>query len=312
MPSTPTDDLRPRPWPPSSRVVVAKRLSRPRGGRRERRPDAASGTGVGPAGKGRDRQGGLVLTVGGRLGASPVRRPCGRWGRTVHGPCGVSSQRAVPARVRLPPVASSLACAAVGGPVAGCSAGRSSRCMPPAVRDRPARNARIVPGRRRARARSTSSPRTTRFLPDASTWCPARPSSPRHQRRPRVHEAIIGDWPVQDAWEVAEAATAGAPPGPTPLVSVPPERRRLRVVVQSGRAVDVTWTVPDGDAAPRRRSGGHCWSAVTSRTLARAWAPRPRVRQASRRLVGSRAERAPVVPSAPHRPPVRPAALRRN
>ena len=39
-----------------------------------------------------------------------------------------------------------------------------------------------------------------------------------------VHEAIIGDATVQDAWEVAEAAAADAPPGPTPAVSVPPER----------------------------------------------------------------------------------------
>ena len=47
-----------------------------------------------------------------------------------------------------------------------------------------------------------------------------------------VHEAVIGDAAVQDAWEVAEAATAGAPPGPTPLVSVPPGVAGLRVVVR--------------------------------------------------------------------------------
>ncbi len=41
-----------------------------------------------------------------------------------------------------------------------------------------------------------------------------------------VHEAVIGDAATQDAWEVAEAATVGAPPGPTPVVSVPPGRRR--------------------------------------------------------------------------------------
>ena len=49
---------------------------------------------------------------------------------------------------------------------------------------------------------------------------------------------------VQDAWEVAEAATVGAPPGPTPLVSVPPEVSGLRIVVRSGERVDVVWTVP--------------------------------------------------------------------
>jgi uncharacterized cupredoxin-like copper-binding protein len=61
-----------------------------------------------------------------------------------------------------------------------------------------------------------------------------------------VHEAVIGDAAVQDAWEAAEAATAGAPPGPTPVVSVPPEVEGLRVVVRSGERVDVRWTVPDG------------------------------------------------------------------
>lgn len=59
-----------------------------------------------------------------------------------------------------------------------------------------------------------------------------------------VHEAIIGDMAVQDAWEVAEAATVGAPPGPTPAVSVPPEVAGLRIVVESGQRVDVVWTVP--------------------------------------------------------------------
>lgn len=59
-----------------------------------------------------------------------------------------------------------------------------------------------------------------------------------------VHEAIIGDDAVQAAWEEAEAAVVGAPPGPTPLVSVPPELSGLRVVVASGQRVDVTWAVP--------------------------------------------------------------------
>jgi uncharacterized cupredoxin-like copper-binding protein len=59
-----------------------------------------------------------------------------------------------------------------------------------------------------------------------------------------VHEAIIGDATVQDAWEVAEAATAGAPPGPTPLVSVPPDVAGLRIFVRSGERVDIEWTVP--------------------------------------------------------------------
>jgi uncharacterized cupredoxin-like copper-binding protein len=59
-----------------------------------------------------------------------------------------------------------------------------------------------------------------------------------------VHEAVIGDAGIQDAWEAAESAAANPPPGPTPLVSVPPDVAGLRVVVGSGQRVDVTWTVP--------------------------------------------------------------------
>lgn len=59
-----------------------------------------------------------------------------------------------------------------------------------------------------------------------------------------VHEAVIGDAAVQDAWEAAEAATAGAPPGPTPQVSVPPATAGIRIVVGSGERVDLLWTVP--------------------------------------------------------------------
>jgi uncharacterized cupredoxin-like copper-binding protein len=59
-----------------------------------------------------------------------------------------------------------------------------------------------------------------------------------------IHELVIGDEAVQDAWESAEAATVGAPPGPTPAVSVAPAVAGIRVVVPSGQRVDVTWTVP--------------------------------------------------------------------
>jgi uncharacterized cupredoxin-like copper-binding protein len=65
-----------------------------------------------------------------------------------------------------------------------------------------------------------------------------------------VHEAVLGEMAVQDAWEAAEAATIGAPPGPTPVVTVPAGLAGLRVVVQSGERVDVDWTVPaDGGTA---------------------------------------------------------------
>jgi uncharacterized cupredoxin-like copper-binding protein len=59
-----------------------------------------------------------------------------------------------------------------------------------------------------------------------------------------IHELVIGDQAVQDAWEAAELATVGAPPGPTPVVSVPPDVAGIRVVVPSGGRVDVTWAVP--------------------------------------------------------------------
>jgi len=66
-----------------------------------------------------------------------------------------------------------------------------------------------------------------------------------------VHEAVVGDMRVQDAWEAAEGAAANPPPGPTPLVSVPPDVAGLRVVAESGQRVDTRWTVPasaaDGD-----------------------------------------------------------------
>ena len=65
-----------------------------------------------------------------------------------------------------------------------------------------------------------------------------------------VHEAVIGDPAVQAAWETAEAATVGSPPGPTPVVSVPPDVSGIRIVVLSGQRVDLRWTVPTDAAAP--------------------------------------------------------------
>lgn len=72
-----------------------------------------------------------------------------------------------------------------------------------------------------------------------------------------VHEAIIGDQLVQDAWEVAEAATVGAPPGPTPIVSVPPDVAGLRIVVGSGERIDLVWTVPTDALGQRWVVGCH-------------------------------------------------------
>ena len=64
-----------------------------------------------------------------------------------------------------------------------------------------------------------------------------------------VHEAVIGDEAVQVAWEAAESAAADPPPGPTPVVTVPSETAGIRIVVDSGKRVDVVWTVPASAAA---------------------------------------------------------------
>jgi uncharacterized cupredoxin-like copper-binding protein len=66
-----------------------------------------------------------------------------------------------------------------------------------------------------------------------------------------VHEAVIGDQTVQDAWEAAERSAADPPPGPTPVVTVPADVAGIRVVVESGQRVDVVWTVPADPAAVR-------------------------------------------------------------
>ena len=67
-----------------------------------------------------------------------------------------------------------------------------------------------------------------------------------------VHELVIGDRLVQDAWEAAEGAAANPPPGPTPVVSVAPAVTGVRVVVPSGQRVDLAWTVPADPAEVAR------------------------------------------------------------
>ena len=59
-----------------------------------------------------------------------------------------------------------------------------------------------------------------------------------------IHEVVIGDGAVQDAWEAAEAPLDGAPPGPTPVASVAADVGGVRVVVPSGQRVDLLWEVP--------------------------------------------------------------------
>jgi uncharacterized cupredoxin-like copper-binding protein len=65
-----------------------------------------------------------------------------------------------------------------------------------------------------------------------------------------VHEALIGDMPIQMAWEAAEAQGADPPPGPTPEITVPVGMEGFRVVVASGETKDVRWTVPTEVASP--------------------------------------------------------------
>jgi uncharacterized cupredoxin-like copper-binding protein len=65
-----------------------------------------------------------------------------------------------------------------------------------------------------------------------------------------VHEAVFGGGSVQAAWEAAERTAAGAPPGPTPAISVPPAVSGLRIVVRSGERADVLWTVPPSPPSP--------------------------------------------------------------
>jgi uncharacterized cupredoxin-like copper-binding protein len=67
-----------------------------------------------------------------------------------------------------------------------------------------------------------------------------------------IHEAVIGDQAVQDAWEAAEAGAANPPPGPTPIVSVAPDAAGIRVVVPSGQRVDLVWAVPADPATVGR------------------------------------------------------------
>lgn len=64
-----------------------------------------------------------------------------------------------------------------------------------------------------------------------------------------IHEAILGDMDAQLAWEAAEGATVGHPPGPTPLVPDPDGFDGVRMVVESGKRLDMTWTVPADAAA---------------------------------------------------------------
>ena len=60
-----------------------------------------------------------------------------------------------------------------------------------------------------------------------------------------VHEAVIGDPAVQDAWEVGRGRHRRTRrPGPRRSSASRRTCRGLRIVVASGQRVDVVWTVP--------------------------------------------------------------------
>ena len=90
--------------------------------------------------------------------------------------------------------------------------------------------------------------RDYRFLPDALDLVPGETIQIHLINAGLVvHEAVIGDQATQDAWEVAEAAVAGAPPGPTPAISLAPDVAGIRLVVASGERVDLILTVPQDE-----------------------------------------------------------------
>jgi uncharacterized cupredoxin-like copper-binding protein len=109
---------------------------------------------------------------------------------------------------------------------------------------------RPVPGTSRAPREVNIIARDYRFDPDPVDLAPGE-SVLFHLINGglEVHEVVIGDDSVQAAWEAAEAATAGAPPGPTPVVSLAPGSAGLRVVLRSGERADVRWTVPPGPSS---------------------------------------------------------------
>jgi uncharacterized cupredoxin-like copper-binding protein len=143
-------------------------------------------------------------------------------------------------------VAALAVLAAVAVVAAGCDAGQAGATPP------------IVPGASDAPREVNLIAKDYAFLPDTLDLAPGE-TVLLHVINGglEVHEAVMGDGTVQDAWEVAEAATVGAPPGPTPVVSVPPDVAGLRIVVRSGERVDLVWTVPAATAATSWVVGCH-------------------------------------------------------
>jgi len=63
-----------------------------------------------------------------------------------------------------------------------------------------------------------------------------------------VHDFVIGDAEVQQAWSIADAeATPPNPLATAPPASVPPETGGLRVFLRSGEQATVDYAVPGGE-----------------------------------------------------------------
>ena len=166
------------------------------------------------------------------------RRTAGRRARRSHG-----SPRLPPVLDRLRPNARSRAGARAAGVVVavlavipaavGCEAGPPPPTPP------------IMPGSSAAPREVNIVMKDRLFLPDPIDVVPGETVLLHVVNGGlEIHEAVIGSLVVQDAWEVAEAAAANPPPGPTPVVSVPPDMAGTRIVVASGQRVDLVWTVP--------------------------------------------------------------------
>jgi uncharacterized cupredoxin-like copper-binding protein len=155
--------------------------------------------------------------------------------------------RAVPPRLPRAPVAIGVRAVILAALFAiGCDAGVASPTPP------------IVPGASGAPREVNLIAKDYSFLPDTLDLVPGE-TVLLHVINGglEVHEAILGDAAVQDAWEAAEAAVAGGPPGPTPVVTVPAGVAGVRIVVRSGERVDLVWTVPAGAVATTWTIGCH-------------------------------------------------------
>ena len=257
---------------PPAGVVVAEALAdaletdgdRRRRRRRRLRPGSRSGSPSGTSNWGPTTADGIAVRVRvrrtvprrSRAMSSRVRRAFRAARHRLRAVSAVELPR--PSRPSRSPRVRAVVAVALAA-VAGCDAG-----APPATPP-------ISPGTSAAPREVNLIARDYSFQPDTLDLCPGE-TVLLHVINGglEVHEAVIGDAAVQDAWEAAEAATAGAPPGPTPVVSVPPGVAGVRIVVQSGERVDLVWTVPARRAGRWRRGPSAATSPATGPAACRS------------------------------------------